>query len=323
MRCLWTTASVIAIVLSLTVSGLEISVRDSHATNKEAGAAAVFEPVGHATTKSTLPVNFVMPWLCLGWCKWNSTQIEEQIHSLIKHRDLIRYVSFEMFNLQAGGTFTNDGLTNVAPILNRNGIASVAMVTSVSIHHMRDLFNETIGDRFLASLSEAVKKHNLTGLNFDFEPTSENCTAEDAANWAKFLGKTRRVIGNTTGAFVSVDVAEWSAVWNWTEINAALNPSESDGLPQAYMASMSTYTYEKALWTRRLETELAQIDRKSLIVGLDAWHSAPKDMPDDLVRWMFAALEKHHICRVAIWQYPLSAVWMEQLVAMRKRCPDW
>jgi hypothetical protein len=303
-----------------------------------------------------------MPWMCLERCGFNQSAIYDQLAALREQaRSLpvpaVTAVSFEWGDLGPNGTFIFNGFTSVSGQVTDFGAAAVPMVTTVSLQYIRQLFNEETAENFASAIVFAALREpgKISCINFDFEPTDTSPTQNDAIGYAAFLRTARRVLWTKGNILVSVDVAEWSAIWNWTLINealtepmllssassplAALNRKKislsappsmltsettsltlAEGTPPGYLVTMSTYATGNALFTERLQEALRFISPSALIVGLDVWHSDPTVMNQTQVNFRFSQLAKAGVCRVGVWQVPVPSFWVAELRALGKRC---
>ena len=82
-----------------------------------------------------------------------------------------------------------------------------------------------------------------SGWNLDWEPTGNDITVEDGINYAKFIDAFAKNL-HTQGQTLSVDVATWSPVWNYTAIGA----SKVDTI-----ISMGTYTSDDSSYVNQLQ----------------------------------------------------------------------
>jgi hypothetical protein len=177
---------------------------------------------------------------------------------------------------------------------------------------MRDLFAEP--QQFIEDLMTALVAQNATGVNIDFEPTGHGATAADAAAYARFLAHLETRLA-AIGLRLTVDVAAWGAIWNYTEISAALAATPTGG--RGAVATMSTYTNSDAGFLAQLGAATAAIAAPQLVVGLMIW-PAPFNVTG--VQLRFDALARRGLCRVAVWRMPLAPYWWGPIHAFAKQC---
>ena len=123
--------------------------------------------------------------------------------------------------------------------------------------------------------------------------------------------------------FLTVDVAEWSSVWNWTLITSALTepfPEPAADVIPGYLITMSTYTTSNSIFLERLRLATKTVPYWALVVGLDAWHSDPAAMNETQIRYRVSALAGSGVCLVGFWQAPVPTFWAAQLAYLFQFC---
>lgn len=299
-------------------------------------AAAFIVATAAATTTTAAaraypnPKGFVMPWMCLERCGFNASAIRGQIDTMARNADVVQTVSFEWYDLGPNGTLVNNSFTSVAPTLKRLGFVTNAMDTTADLTKMREVWaSPAVTDQFLHALDATLADvigGAIDGVNFDWEPPAPPTpTPEDGLNYALFLRRARQVLGGgRSKAFVSVDIATWSAVWNWSAIRSALTDPADDaaGYPRAFIAPMSTYTYNDEQFLLRLANDANAFGNLSpnLVVGLDAWRSSPHELSPADVAWRLETIRRAGMCRVGIWEMPLPASWWPALRSFAANC---
>jgi len=108
------------------------------------------------------------------------------------------------------------------------------------IDWMRTVF--ATPEPFITACIDAAKKYNYTGYNLDWEPT-DDVAADDGAKYATFIQVFSDAL-HAEGLKLSVDVATWSTIWNYT----AIAETSSD-----IVISMGTYTSTDSSFTTQLE----------------------------------------------------------------------
>jgi hypothetical protein len=114
----------------------------------------------------------------------------------------------------------------------------------------------------LASTCESciTTRHNWASGFFscsDWEPTTKDVTAKDALDYAKFLNELADAL-HGTGALLTVDIAHWGAIWNFT----ALANTRVD-----YFMTMGTYTDNPVSWKKNVANAVAQLPSHKLVIG--------------------------------------------------------
>lgn len=278
----------------------------------------------------------IMPWFCLQRCGANVTQVVEHIHQAaeLSSHDVpaLNTIAFERYNLGPNSTLVfNLNLFDINSYILKNATLTalfprrIAMVSSFPyppqfLDWMRELFRNP--EPFFDAIMTELIRHDLLGLNIDFEPTSNNATAEDAAQYAHFLNALRARL-ETRGKVLTVAAATWSSIWNLTLIAEALagRNDTSGNQTLGYLTSMNTYTFEDDVFQRELAGNVevfgAHGSMKSLVVGLETW---PSNFTEPELKSHFALLTQYNICRIAIWDMPLTPAMMPHLANFSKRC---
>ena len=295
---------------------LVVSVVVLFAANEAAAAAA--------TSPRPFPASGAMPWMCLERCGFNSSDISAQLAQLKSQSpSIVTAVSYEWGDLGSNGTFIFNGFTSVSKRVAEFAV-SIPMLTTVRLSYIRQLFETSVAEKFALQVVEAAKREgNIDGFNFDFEPTDDSPSQDDAIGYANFLRTARKVFWAEGKMFLTVDVAEWSSIWNWTLINAALTEpflEPSLDTPVGYLVTMSTYANGAATFVERLQVALATISPRALVIGLDVWHSDPAQMNATSVAFRIGALAAAGVCRVGVWQVPIPTFWAEQLALLFRIC---
>jgi hypothetical protein len=268
-----------------------------------------------------------MPWMCLERCGFNSSEISHQLAQLEAQANAsgVTSISYEWGDLGPNGTFIFNGFTSVSERAAKFAV-SVPMLTTVRLAYIRQLFDTEVAENFVTAVVQAaLRESNIDGFNFDFEPTDDSPSQADAIGYANFLRIARRVFWEQGKMFLTVDVAEWSTVWNWTLINSALTeplslPATRVSVPVGLLVTMSTYATSDSIFVERLQKAIQIVSPNALVVGLDVWHSDPDEMNRTQVAYRIGALAAVGVCRVGVWQVPLPIFWVEQLTAFFQTC---
>ena len=155
--------------------------------------------------------------------------------------------------------------------------------------------------------SEALK-YGYNGFNVDWEPANNvpiKPNETDAQNYAKFLdyfSKEMHAINKT----LSVDVATWSKIWNFT----AITMTSID-----YVIPMNTYTDNYDTWMNNLNYDIKYIDNNSkLVIGLSTLNlSDDQPFTQQQLQMRLNQLKQDNIDKIAIWRIPLQNVWYQLL----------
>ena len=264
-----------------------------------------------------MPLNYyIQPWMCLERCfNFTSNDIESHLIQIQNYssQGLINSVSFEKYNLGPNGTLVDNNLTDVNTQLQSFGVERWPMISSYPyppnfIDWMRQLFyNQTIAASFVSQCINVSKINNYTGMNVDWEPQSGSTpTLNDSIGYANFLNYFATEM-HKNGFQLSVDVASWSIIWNWTLI------SETN---IDYVIPMSTYTSNINTWENALNQEISQINASKLVVGLSTLNlSDPNNapLPYDSLKQRFDILSQYNVSKIGIWSMPLQNDWYSLL----------
>lgn len=284
-----------------------------------------------------LPPSMIMPWFCTQRCGFNVSQIVQHVDqaaTLATHDvSALNTIAFERYNLGPNSTLLlNPDLFDINKYILSNATFAatfprrIAMVSSYPyppqfLDWMRQLFDNP--EPFLSAVVGDIVKHNIAGLNIDFEPTSGNATNEDATRYAAFLNILRERLENR-GKVLTVAGATWTPIWNLTLIAQALSGSESSSSANntiGYFTSMNTYTYDNSSFQRELDVNMQEFGTygslKSLVVGLETW---PSQFTVAELEFHFQLLAQNNVCRIAIWDMPLTSTMIPFLANFSKRC---
>lgn len=308
--CLTMTATIELLVLLFSVSSFTIVSCSSISLQQQSPDAAV----GMVKKEH----GFIMPWMCLERCGFSATDATAQIAELEKHKDVVRMVSFEWYQLSQNASVVDNNFTKVDEGLHKAGFITVAMLCSADLNHMREAFTRPFD--VAGALLEAVLApgRHIDGINVDFEPT-DAATTEDAKHYAAFLRHLKSALNSAGGRFLSADIAEWNKLWNFTELSQALVQDQQQQTTtmvkqatpfHALLIPMSTYTYVDRYFVEGLKYSLQTIDDSLLVVGMDTWSNAPSRFNSTLVQQhleLVAATKR--VCRLGIWMTPLPSFW--------------
>lgn len=252
---------------------------------------------------ATLPEPFVMPWMCLERCNDTSADIAGQLNQFATNTSVLNAASFEDFNLGPNCTLVKNNLTQVARPLQKLGVQRWAMISSYPyppefLDWMRQVFANPYP--FIDACVAAAKAEGLTGFNVDWEPTSKAPAPEDSADYAAFLDLFATEL-HKEGIQVSVDVAGWSPIWNFTLIGSTAVD---------FVATMSTYTDDDAAFTRSLDYAVATIPKDKLVVGLETVMASTNGLYNQTeLAFRFNAIKAKRIRRVGLWRAGVPDLW--------------
>jgi hypothetical protein len=284
-----------------------------------------------------LPPAVIMPWFCTQRCGFNVSQIIQHVdqaeHLATHDVPILNTVAFERYNLGPNSTLLlNPDLFDINKYILKNATLAatfprrIAMVSSYPyppqfLDWMRQLFDNP--EPFVSAVVGDIVRHNIAGLNIDFEPSSGNATNEDATRYAVFLNVLRERL-EAQGKVLTVAGATWTPIWNLTLIAQALSGSEGSGNVNntiGYFTSMNTYTYANTSFERELSINIQEFGTygslKSLIVGLETW---PSQFTPAELKFHFDLLAQHGVCRIAIWDMPLTPAMVPHLANFSQRC---
>ena len=142
-----------------------------------------------------------------------------------------------------------------------------------------------------------------SGWNLDWEPTGSDVTVEDGINYAKFIDAFAKNL-HLQGQTLSVDVATWSPIWNYT----AISNTRVD-----QVISMGTYTSDDASYVNQLQL-LVNAAGVRADVGLETVNATDGTaIPYDEVLFRFDKLQDAGVNFVALWRSPVPATFWEAI----------
>ena len=277
----------------------------------------------------------VMPWMCLERCGFNSSQVMDHVATLKRHRHIIHRVAYHWMDLQADGTFSSPGWTDVGPALREFGVETYGMLTSWSLPGIRQvIYNTTAATQLVTNLARAAVREGMAGINFDWEPMHQPANATDAKHLADFFVLARKVAFHATNGSslkMTLCISTWNHIWNYSELSHAMTvqPGTSEGnsagptwFPTGELMTMNTYTANDKAFTSGLHMSIRDIANTTLVVGLYSHnnHDPLQKMNSTEVAFRMGALAVEGICRIAIWATPLPEWWWPQLEQFKERC---
>lgn len=260
----------------------------------------------------TLDARFVMPWMCLEDCGFNSTQVQQQIDQL-GAPGVFTHASFEDWDLING--VLSKGSTRREQVSDRLfalGLGTHAMILSWNLDDIRAAFKSPAA--FIASVEQQLlsAEPHVTGVNLDFEPAGTSPpvgpkpTAADAAAYAAFLDTFAAAMhARTPRIEVSVDIAKWSAFWDYS----LLNSTAVD-----FLCDMESYNADIDFFRRQVDFASAKISPGKYVAGLiTSKTSGPdegKPFNSTEIGWRFDYLKEKNVQQIAIWSMPMPELWM-------------
>lgn len=244
----------------------------------------------------------VMVWMCLEFCSETPETIRRNLVQIEENRDTLSAVSFEKYTLGPNSTLVDNNLTTVSFQLNALGLETWPLLSSYPhypefIDWMRQVF--AVPEPFIESCINEAHKYKYTGYNLDWEPT-DDVTAEDGAQYAEFINTFGNAL-HEAGLLLSVDVATWSPIWNYT----AIAETSAD-----IVISMGTYTSSDTSFTKQLNMLIDAFGPERSGVGLESVNASNLErIPIDEVVWRFQQIEASGAREVDIWCMPVPPLW--------------
>jgi len=240
--------------------------------------------------------------MCLERCGGNRTSILNNLRDIANHKDILTGVSFEAYNLGSGSQLVKNNLTSVHKQISALGLETLAMISSYPyppdfLSWMRQVFANP--KPFIdACISEALKE-GYTGYNVDWEPTTQ-ATNDDAIKYAAFLTTLSNAL-HQRKLKVTVDIASWSTIWNYTALAASSVDTVMD---------MSTYTGTLTSFVKELNKAVTMFPLTKLGVGLETDNTATKKpYTDQELQPRFLLIESNRVQEIDIWDMPIPANW--------------
>ena len=112
---------------------------------------------------------------------------------------------------------------------------------------------------FINSCISEAKKYGYIGWNLDWEPTTDDVTYKDAADYADFIDTFAKEL-HKHGLLLTVDIATWSPIWNYD----LLAKTSADRF-----ITMGTYTSNDASFSSQLDKLVNAFTPEKSGVGLE------------------------------------------------------
>jgi hypothetical protein len=265
-------------------------------------------------SSTAAPSRFVMPWMCLEDCGFNSSAIDKQLAQL-SAPGMFTHAAAEDYDLCSNGTACKKSQRSVVSSrLAAIGLGAQAMIVSWDLDDIRAAF--AAPHVFVSSvLAIFSAEPALTGVNIDFEPHGTDPpvgpapTPADATAFAALLDLTADAI-HTLGKTISVDIATWSAFWDY----GLLNATRVD-----LLCDMESYNADLGFFQKQVAFAMARVSPEKYVVGLATTHeSGPnsgKPFNSTELAWRFDFLRARGVRKIAMWDTPLPANWLPFLAA--------
>jgi len=248
-------------------------------------------------------VRRVMPWMCLERCgKTGQGLVEIDLKQITSHASVLAAVSFEMYNLGPNSTLVLNNLTQVCPTIKKAGLETYPMISSYPyppqfIEWMRQVFANP--QPFITQCLQQATMNGFTGFNIDWEP-NEGATAEDAQLYANFLTTFANAMHKNKFK-VTVDVAQWSPIWNFT----LLGQTTVDRV-----MNMETYSGNDTQFIQELDYAIETIGLEKLGVGVQIVNPTTSELlTQSQVEFRFVESAKRGVQEIDIWRSPLPPYW--------------
>jgi hypothetical protein len=237
-----------------------------------------------------------MPWICLEFCQETKGQISLDVAEIERHKDILTAVSFEKYTLGPKMSLVDNELTEVNALIQKLGLEAWPLLSSYPhppqfINWMREVFRHP--QPFIDQCVLAAAKYNYTGYNLDWEPT-DNCSDQDGLDYATFINTFAKGL-HEHGLRLSVDVAQWSPIWNYT----AIAETSVD-----IVTSMGTYTATDESWDREFDALVENFGERAA-VGLETDVGVTEQQLED----RFKKMQEEGIKEVDLWRLPVPAFW--------------
>ncbi len=246
--------------------------------------------------------NRLMAWMCLEFCDESASVISSNLQQIKNHVDLFHSISFEKYTLGPNSSLVDNNLTEVASEILAMGLEAWPLLSSFPhppefIDWMRFTFENP--EPFIDSCITAASQFGYHGYNLDWEPT-DAVTADDGVKYAAFINLFAERL-HAKGLKLSVDIATWSPIWNYS----LLNTTSADSF-----ISMGTYTSTDTSFTKQLDMLVNTFGIVRSGVGLETVNASTEEpIPFDEVQWRFQLIEASGAKEVDLWSMPVPSIW--------------
>eukprot|EP00769_Ergobibamus_cyprinoides_P004742 gnl/Ergobibamus_cyprinoides/929.p1 GENE.gnl/Ergobibamus_cyprinoides/929~~gnl/Ergobibamus_cyprinoides/929.p1 ORF type:complete len:266 (+),score=68.76 gnl/Ergobibamus_cyprinoides/929:37-834(+) len=236
----------------------------------------------------------IMPWMCLERCGENITADLAQIDA---HRDAISIVSFEAYDVADDGSLKWNSFTDVFPALQRRGLETYPMITTVSWPRLHALFANP--QPFISAAIDAAVARGYTGYNLDFEPTGGSDADGDA--YVAFL-KTFAAQAFAAGVKLQVDWAQWNLSFWHLDALAAVEGIE--------FITMDTYCTKDSTFESRVKNAISHFAPEQLSFGLETDNAT---YTTTQIASRLELISETGSNRLGLWQMPVPESWWPAL----------
>lgn len=150
-----------------------------------------------------------------------------------------------------------------------------------------------------------ARRQSLWGFNIDWEPLASTVQPGDADRFTAFL-KTFAAAMHRSGLGVSVDIADWSSLWDWAGI-------ATTGVD--YIIPMTTYTDNDTTWYPALQRAAVAFAPEQLVVGLEVNTTSGAPYPEAQLAARLQAIKNTGARGIALWRSPITQEWLDLLQA--------
>ncbi|MBX8637712.1 MAG: hypothetical protein KIY11_05055 [Thermoplasmata archaeon] len=228
--------------------------------------------------------------------------VSADLQSIGTHRGDLTGVSYEHYMLGSQGYFGPIlGVSNVTGRIKSFGLQTYPMIISTNLGDIEYVIDHPTN--FITKSVSKAKWAGYTGYNIDFEPT-QMANASVAGAYASFLTAFADAL-HKEGKKLTVDIATWNPIWNFTELaNTTVNT----------LYDMSTYASPSFNFAAALGYANATIPHSKLGVGLITVNvNTGALLQNYSVSARFIALQSDGVLKIAIWDMPLASYWWPYL----------
>jgi len=239
--------------------------------------------------------------MCLEDCGGNVTYELEQLSQNSAVFDAISY-KWSVVS-QQGEIVKEEGVTNPRMLIQSLGLETFPMICCFDINIMRVVFESPNG--LINQAVQTAVQYGLTGFNIDWEPVGQTTTQEDAVNFSNFLTLFANEL-HSNGKQLSVDVANWTVMWNET----LLNETTVD-----YLMDMDSYDPSIYQIGLDIPIDLQRYGSTRLGVSINTKYGYDNQQ----IQHLSKVLTHYPVEQVAIWAFPIPDNWWAMLEQLHSR----
>lgn len=157
---------------------------------------------------------------------------------------------------------------------------------------MRQVFDDP--QPFIQAIIHESRLYKYIGWNLDWEPT-DDVTQEDGLRYAAFI-ETFSTALHKENLLLTVDVATWSPIWNYTAISLTTVDAA---------VSMGTYTATRTTFSDQLNKLITAFGPERSGVGLED----DVEITLDELTWRLDQITATGALEIDIWKMPLPPSW--------------